>query len=267
MIRLIATAALFAQAASAPLTFEVASIKPSDPDARGTQLMLQPPNGVRIVNAPVTMLITFAYDIRDFQLAGAPGWTSSVRYDILAKGETSPGSENVPADPRRMTEAQFRTRLGDTRERMRSLLADRFQLAVHKETKEGSVYALVIAKGGSKLQPAQENAQGNRGMRMERGQLTGMSAPIDLLVTTLSGQLGHPVIDKTGLTGKYDFKLTWAPEVPRGPSPNPDAPPPVAPEGPSIFTAVQEQLGLRLESQKGPIEMIVIDRIEHPSEN
>ena len=267
MIRLIATAALFAQAASAPLTFEVASIKPSDPNARGTSLMFQPPHGVRVVNAPVTMLITFAYNIRDFQLAGAPGWTSSARYDILAKGEAAPGSEDVPTDPRKITDAQFRTRLDDIRERMRSLLADRFQLAIHKETKEGSVYALVVAKGGSKLQPAQENAQGNRGLRMERGQLTGMSAPVEFLATTLSGQLGHPVIDKTGLTGKYDFKLTWAPDMPRGPSPNPEAPPPAAAEGPSIFTALPEQLGLRLESQKGPVEMIVIDRIEHPSEN
>jgi uncharacterized protein (TIGR03435 family) len=267
MIRLIATAALFAQSASAPLTFEVASIKPSDPDARGTQFMFQPPNGVRIVNAPVTMLITFAYNIRDFQLVGAPGWTGSARYDILGKGESAPGSENTPIDPRKMTDEQLKTRSEEMRERMRSLLADRFQLAIHKETKEGSVYALVVAKGGSKLQPAQENAQGSRGMRMSRGELTGMSAPLQLLVDTLSGQLGHPVIDKTGLTGKYDFKLTWAPDVPRGPSPNPDAPPPSAPEGPSIFTAVQEQLGLRLESQKGPVEMIVIDRIEHPSEN
>jgi len=267
MIRLIATVALFAQAASAPLTFEVASIKPSDPNARGTQLMLQPPNGIRVVNAPVTMLITFAYNIRDFQLVGAPGWTSSARYDILGKGETAPGSENTPTDPRKMNDEQRKTLGEEMRERLRSLLADRFQLAIHKETREGSVYALVVAKGGSKLQPAQENAQGNRGLRMERGQLTGMSAPVEFLATTLSVQLGHPVIDKTGLTGKYDFKLTWAPDVPRGPSPNPDAPPVAAPEGPSIFTAVQEQLGLRLESQKGPVEMIVIDRIEHPSEN
>jgi uncharacterized protein (TIGR03435 family) len=267
MIRLIATAALLAQAASAPLTFEVASIKPSDPNARGTQLMLQPPNGIRVVNAPVTMLITFAYNIRDFQLVDAPGWTSSTRYDILAKGEATPDSENVPIDPRKMNDEQLKTRGEEMRERMRSLLADRFQLAIHKETKEGSVYALVVAKGGSKLQPALENAQGNRGMRMERGQLTGMSAPIEFLATTLSGQLGRPVIDKTGLTGKYDFKLTWAPDMPSGPSKNPEAPPPAALEGPSIFTAVQEQLGLRLESQKGPVEMIVIDRIEHPSEN
>jgi uncharacterized protein (TIGR03435 family) len=267
MIRLIATAALFAQAAAAPLTFEVASIKPSDPNERAIYLNLQPPAGIRIINAPVTLLITFAYKIRDFQLAGAPGWISSARYDILAKGAPVPGSEEVPADTRKMTDVQFQTRMDDARERLRSLLADRFQLAVHKETREGSVYALVVAKGGSKLQPAQENAEGSRGMRMERGQLTATRAPIDLLVTTLSGQLGHPVVDKTGLTGKYDFTLTWAPDMPRGPSPNPEAPPPAAAEGPSIFTALPEQLGLRLESQKGPVEMTVIDRIEHPSEN
>src|ERR1022692_1134845 len=95
---------LFAQSAAVPLTFEVASIKPSAPDARGTSLQLQPPDGLRVTNAPLRMLIIFAYNIRDFQLSGGPAWIGTERYDILAKAERAPGFENIPDDPRKMTD-------------------------------------------------------------------------------------------------------------------------------------------------------------------
>jgi uncharacterized protein (TIGR03435 family) len=162
------------------------------------------------------------------------------------------------------------------RERLRALLAERFQLTLHRETKEQSVYALVVAKGGPKLQQGQaKEATGPRGpmMRMGRGELSGQGVELEMLTRTLSSQLGRTVIDRTGLKGNFDFKLTWTPDPgqsagpPGGLPAGADAPPPPDPNGPSVFTALQEQLGLRLESQKGPVEMLVIDRVEKPSEN
>jgi uncharacterized protein (TIGR03435 family) len=133
----------------------------------------------------------------------------------------------------------------------------------------------VIGKNGFKLQESDtKGAPGPRGMmRMGRGQFTGQAVQLRMLTQALSSQLGRPVIDRTGLTGSYDFKLEWTPDPGQsgpfggGGPPGADAPPPPDPNGPSLFTAVQEQLGLRLESQKGPVEMLVIDRVEKPSEN
>jgi len=266
--------ALFAQSAAIPLTFEVASIKPSPADARGTSLQLLPPNGMQVSNAPLRMLITFAYNIRDFQLSGGPAWIGTDRFDILAKSERSTGSENAPGDPRKMTDAQRAITQEQMRERVRALLAERFQLTVHSESKDAPVYALVVAKGGSKLQAVEESADGPVGLQGGRGQLNGMAAPMPMLANFLSGQLGRPVLDKTELKGKYDFKLEWAPDPSQGGEkpgqlpPGVEAPPTSSdPDGPSIFTALQEQLGLRLESQKGPVATIVIDRVEKPSAN
>src|ERR1035438_4206835 len=111
-------------------------------------------------------------------------------------------------------------------------------------------------------------------VRLGRGERNGVGVPLDMLASNLSRQLGRPVIDRTGLKGNYDFKLTWTPDPGQSggqfagpPPPGADAPPPPDPNGPSIFSAVQEQLGLRLESQKGPVDLIVIDRVEKPSEN
>ncbi|HEY2012675.1 MAG TPA: TIGR03435 family protein [Bryobacteraceae bacterium] len=264
---------LFGQPAAPPLTFEVASVKPSAPDARGTSIEIQPGGGLRVSNAPLKMLLTVAFDVRDFQLSGGPGWISSDRYDIVARPERSTNPDAAPPDPRKLSDAQLKTMGEQMRERLRALLADRFQLTVHRENKEAPVYALVVAKNGPKLQVAEEGKDGRRGMRMGRGQLSGMSAPLSMLATTLSNQLGRPVLDRTGLSGKYDFKLEWTPDPGQGeekpgvPPPGVEAPPPPDANGPSIFTALQEQLGLRLESQKGPMEIIVIDRVEKASEN
>jgi bla regulator protein blaR1 len=110
-------------------------------------------------------------------------------------------------------------------------------------------------------------------MRMGRGSVEGQGVPLDVLIRAISGQLGRPVIDRTGLSGNFDIKLQWTPDPGQAPRPFGDAPPagveppPSDPNGPSIFTALQEQLGLRLESQKGPVDLLVIDRVEKPSEN
>jgi bla regulator protein blaR1 len=271
---LLCVPALFSQSAPQPLTFEVASIKPSDPDARYNQrmLMLQPGGGLRVTNLTLKGLIIWAYDVRDFQISGGPGWTDSARYDIQAKPERSADSDSAPSDPGRMTDDQLKTLAGQVRHRLQALLADRFQLAIHRETREEPVYALLVANSGAKLQEAKDG--GNRNMSMGIGHLNGEGVQLQFLAQVLSDQLGRPVLDKTGLNGHYDFKLQWTPGPgegggfgPFGAPLGPDAPPPPDPNGASIFTAVQEQLGLRLESTKGPVEIIVVDRAEKASEN
>jgi bla regulator protein blaR1 len=266
---ILALSTLWGQTTPAPLTFEVASIKPTAADFRGTMFQLQPGGGLKVMGANLKTLLAYIYDVREFQISGGPGWINSDRYDIVAKSERAAGSENAPADPLKQTDDQRKTFLEQTRQRMQALLADRFHLVVHRETKEAPVYALVVSKNGSKLQPAKDG--GPDRMRMGRAEINGEAVEMQMLVMPLANILGRPVINKTGLAGKFDFKLEWTPDPNQafgnfGPPP-PDAPPPGDPSGPSIFTAVQEQLGLRLESEKGPVEMVVIDRVEKPSEN
>jgi len=255
----------FAQPAANPLTFEVASVRPSAPDARGFINFL-PGGGLRALGIPLKTLITLAYEVRDFQVSGGPGWIDSERFDINARREASETTESTRYDLTKTIDERRKTV-----ERLRNLLEERFQLALHRETKEQQVYALVVGKNGPKVK---ETKDGNSLIRMGRGMLHGEGVQLDFLATTISSQLGRTVIDKTGLTGKYDFELKWTPDpgqpaaAPFGPPPpGVELPPPPDPNGPSIFTAVQEQLGLRLESQKGPVETLVIDRVEKPSEN
>jgi bla regulator protein BlaR1 len=248
LLNLAAVGAL-AQPSAKPLTFEVASVKRSSPDARGATIDFLPGGELRVVGATLKTLITTAYDVRGFQVTGGPGWMDSARFDIDARSETL---DSV-------------TLGAQARERLRNLLASRFQLATRRETKEQQVYTLVVAKGGSKFPESKESKSMMRG---GRGLIISQHVETAMLTTWMSGQLGRPVIDKTALAGKYDFELKWTPDPgqsadgPFGP-----LPPPPDPNGPSIFTAVQEQLGLRLESQKGPVEILVIDRAEKPSEN
>ena len=267
---------LCGQSGTKPLTFEVASIKPNTGDDHRFFIQIQPGGGLRTTGSTLKMLLTLAYDVREFQISGGPGWINTERYDIMAKAGDAAVSDNAD-DPRKMTDEQRRTVGEQMREHLRALLAERFQLTLHRETKEQSVYALVVAKGGPKLQQSEaKEGTGPRGMmRMGRGEFSGQGVPLQMLTQSLSSQLGRPVIDQTGLKGNFDFKLEWTPDPgqsgggPFGgaPPPGADAPPPPDPNGPSVFTAVQEQLGLRLESQKGPVEMLVIDKVEKPSEN
>lgn len=247
--------------AQEPLTFEVASIKLSSSDTQGSSIRLMPGGGLSGTNVPLRRMITLAYDVRDFQLSGGPGWVGTERFDVTARPEHS--ASDGPDDPAKMTDAQRRTLREQVSERLRGLLADRFRLIVHKETKEQPIYALVLARNGSKLQEVK--APGPReGMNTGRGRAQAFAVPLEMFAQVLSGFVERPVVDKTGLTGKYDFILEWAPDAG---SVSLDGASPPAPPGPTIFTALQEQLGLRLESQKGPVETIVIDRAEKPSEN
>ena len=259
-------------------TFEVASIKPNKSGSPGTRIMI-PPGKVTVSGITLKQFIAIAYHVRDFQVSGGPSWINSDRYDIDAKAEDS-----VVEELRKLPPEEGAKQMGLM---VQSLLADRFQLKVSHTLKDLPVYALVIAKNGPKLHeanPGDTYPNGIKGldgvahpgmMRMGRGQLTGQALPMGSLVMLLSQQLGRTILDQTGLKGKYDFELQWTPDQgqgamlpgPPGGGPGADSPPPPDASGPSIFTAIQEQLGLKLESTKGPVDILVIDHIEKPSEN
>jgi len=245
--------------AQAPQEFEAASIKPSAPSGGRVRVGIETMPGGRISMTGVTVkiLIQQAYAVRDFQITGGPGWLGSDRYDITAKPEAASSGDQVKA-------------------MVQGLLASRFQLKFHRETKELPTYALLVGKGGSKLKPADETApsgdgRGGAQIRIGRGQFNAEGAPIALLANRLGDVLGRSVIDRTGLTGSYDIKLEWTPDESEGGMmrvvEGRGDQPPDAPTGPSLMTALQEQLGLKLESTKGPVELLVIDRVEKASEN
>lgn len=258
----------FAQPA-APKQFEVASIKPDRSGDMRAAFAMEPGGRMVATNVPVKMLILMAYQLKDNQLSGLPAWADSDRFDITAKPESGSGAKT-----------------DDIREMVQGLLADRFKLSFHKETKEMPIYALVVAKSGLKMEPSKGNADfgadlsarptpgpgrgRGQGIRMSRGELNGANVTVDMLVDQLSRVVGRSVIDKTGLTGSYDFKLKYMPDSPaplgRGPE-SAEASAPSDSQMPSIFVAVQEQLGLKLEGQKGPVDLYIIDRLEKPSEN
>jgi uncharacterized protein (TIGR03435 family) len=276
-----------AQASEASLpSFEVASIKPNHSGDTGTHINIADPSRFVAINVTAKFLVTYAYNMRDYQVSGGPAWIASDRFDIVAKVEDSLARE-IP----KLLPAQ---RQDQMRLLVRSLVADRFKLSVSHETKQLPVYALVVAKGGSKLKEvpppnvqsnagsspppsapgvAQHSPQpGGYGMDIDNGRaiLTARAIPISNLVNILSQPLGRPLVDQTGLKGTYDIALKWTPDDgPSGSQPSvlPDSASESDAGGGAIFTALQEQLGLRLESTKGPVDTIVIDHIEMPSEN
>jgi bla regulator protein BlaR1 len=254
LILVAAVTGLLAQSPVAPKVFDVVSVKPSAPDEHNSFMFQNLPGGtLRLAGVPLRMLMMQAYDVKVFQISGGPDWIRTERWDILAKAEGVEG---------RLSRAQENPML-------QALMADRFQLKVHQETREMPVYALVVDKKGSKLAA---NTDSKQQFRFGDGSLDVKKGGAAALATWLSRQLGRVVIDKTELTGEYDYKLEWTPDPGEGGAESiglpPEAPRPhVDTSGPSIFTAVQEQLGLRLVSQKGPVEMIVIDSVERPSAN
>ena len=216
-------------------TLEVASVRPSR-DTTGESNVDSVRGRLTATSITVKELIRLAYGVKDYQIARAPGWIDRERFDIVAKG------------------------LEDVKSLVRELLAQRFQLATHRETKEMPVYFLVAAGGGPKLTPHNDAGPKVRG---GCGHLVGRRVTMDYIATMLSGQLERGVINRSGLGGEYDIQLEFTPDSgPCRATPNSD------PTGlPSLYTALQEQLGLKLESAKGPVEMLVIDRVAQPSEN
>jgi uncharacterized protein (TIGR03435 family) len=228
-------------------------------------MMRNTPDGFTAANMNVKSIIANAYQTKQNSITGGPDWISTDRYDFEAKVTSfdPPNTHELTTDQRNQM--------------LQSLLADRFHLAVHNETKEAPIYELTLAKGGSKLKPSTASnstqqvplpsgslppgAPVKRPIMMRQGPGTISSSNMTTaqLADSLSNQLHRPVVDKTGLTGTYDISLQYTPDNTPADAPNAN--------GPALFTALQEQLGLKLDSTKGPVTNLVIDHIEPPSEN
>jgi uncharacterized protein (TIGR03435 family) len=272
-------------AADAPANpvFDVASVKQNRSGEGFIRVGMAPGGRFTATNVPLRQLIQLAYQIQLFQIVGGPNWIASDRFDIVAKaaGDVPPPTPGV-AGPMQLM--------------MRTLMADRFKLTLHNEQREMPIYALVLAKADGKLGPqlkpsttdcaALMGAAARRGgpppppsfnepmqcgMRVFPGALSAGGFPLSQLTQFLSSTVQRIVVDRTGLTGNFDLNMTWTPDqMPQGRGdPPPGAPPlpAIDPNGPSIFTAVQEQLGLKLESTKAPVDVLVVDRAEHPTED
>jgi uncharacterized protein (TIGR03435 family) len=253
-------------AAQAVPQFEVATIKPSAPITGGrVQIgMGGDPGRINYQGLPMRMLLARAFDVKDYQISG-PDWLDSERFDVMAKIPEGVNREQVPA-------------------MLQALLAERFKMAVHRDKKEIGVYALVAAKGGIKAKEVDEAAPGVGQFQMTgRGHLE-TKITMEGLANFLSRWVDRPILNMTDTKANYDIKLDWTPEPGQGMMKGlaPAGPPPGGPPpgegggggpagdsvGPTIFTAVQEQLGLKLESRKAPVDMVVIDHMEKsPTEN
>jgi uncharacterized protein (TIGR03435 family) len=260
--------------------YEAATIKPSKGPGPDHKIGLwAAPDGFRAWFITPQQIISVAYGVESFRISGGPDWVPSERFDIEAKMDaaTADALEKLSRDQRVLAQQQM----------LQALLGDRFRLTVHRETKELTTYTLVIAKGGPKLQEAKPGdtypnggtlpdgthaGAGDMKGSQTSGDLRGQAVPVARLVQSLTLMLGRPVSDKTELKGVYDFKLQFTPDdrlqPPSGLAPNARLPvPPADSNAPSLFDALQEQLGLKLESGKGPAEVIVIDHVERPSAN
>jgi uncharacterized protein (TIGR03435 family) len=256
--------------------FEVASIKPSKAsDPHGT-VVLQPGGRFVAVNVAVRQLITQAYGVQSSQLVDGPDWSRTDRFDVTARADGDLSLTNATGGT---TSLQLM---------LRAMLAERFRLRVHQESRQLPIYALVLARSdkaiGPKIQvstadcaaqtptrgipapgPPSFNDPLKCGVRMGHGRLLAADATMAQLATGLSNTVQRVVRDSTGLAGRYSMEMTWVPEsmpTSNGPFPAPSA---IDPNGTSIFTALQEQLGLRLESARGPVDVVVIDNIERPT--
>jgi uncharacterized protein (TIGR03435 family) len=245
--------------ASARPEFDVASIKPNKSDERMDYGGVG--NGLSGRNISLQGWIQIAYEVRDFQVSG-PSWIANEKFDIEARAEGEPTIQQ-------------------TLLMLQSLLADRFHLTLHRETKESSIYTLDIHGRGLTMKASADQSlwagdfpngspdgrpvTGGGPTGLGPGRFRGEAIPMTLFIRLLAGPLGRTVVNRTGLTGRYDIDLRYAPGS--GLAAFSDSAPAGETSDPSLFTALQEQLGLKLESTRGPVEMLVIDRVELPSEN
>lgn len=251
----LAVSAAFSQTAERPPEFEVASVKPANPSAAGRITMKKDPGTITMLNVTLRDYISQAYNVEDYQIFG-PDWLGSERYDIVA----------------RFTPGTPKERLLLMRQK---LLADRFKLVVHREKKVMPVYALVVAKGGLKIQKAEEGANMTK---LTRGHMVLRRVSLSLLAEILSSHMDRPVLDQSGVEGVFDITLDWVPDdtqakmgiaggdrTPGGPG---TLTPANDPQGLSIFEALQEKLGLKLQTKKEAVEVLAIDHAERvPTEN
>jgi uncharacterized protein (TIGR03435 family) len=247
MRRLFVCAAIGARIFYAQVAFDAASVKVNT-SGDGHTSAHSGPGGIEMSNVTLRFCIRRAYHLTDPQIVG-PSWLDTDHFDIVAKVPSGAPEEQIP-------------------EMLLALLAERFKLVAHREPRELAVYALVVAKGGPKLTKVEEATSGGD-MSSSRSEVNGAAVKISRLVeflSTTSLNLGLPVVDQTGLAGAYTFNLKWTPERPLNATETPkkldlDAPPP-------IFEALQEQLGLKLEKRKAPLEVLIVDRAERvPTEN
>jgi uncharacterized protein (TIGR03435 family) len=230
--------------------FDVISVKPSKDNGTRVQFTA---DGMRGTAVTTQFLLFEGFGgINQNQVIGEPSWSTGDGFDIEAKV----AAVDLPTLAR-MTFEQRRTMF-------QQILADRFKLIAHHETRELPIYQLVIGKNGSKLKESAPDDPASAAPRRKgimfgpgRGEVTATDASLSMVIAPLSRQLGRIIVDKTGLTGRYDFTLEWTP----------DGVAPTDQSSPDIFTAIQEQLGLKLESTKGPVDVVVIDHIEKPSAN
>ena len=217
------------------MEFEAAAIKPSDPTHVGMQIFSPGPGRLTVMTATLKDMVAFAYRLRRHQVAGGPAWFDGDKYDITAKADG------------RITNEQLKLML-------QSLLATRFQLTFHRETRELLLYDLVVGKGGPKLR---EVDKAGLGLGLRETRLNGRGATMPTLASSLSDKVGRVVRDKTGLSASISSRSHRAPEGAPADDKN----------LPDLFTAVQEQLGLKLEPAKGPVEVLTVDHAAKPSEN
>jgi uncharacterized protein (TIGR03435 family) len=249
------------------VAFEVASIKPNK-SGSGSSSINTNAGSLRASNVTLRRLITRSYRLLDFQVIGGPDWIGTERFDIEARAEA--GAMPPPGTADSVARENIMAGM------IQSLLEERFQLKSHREMRELPVFALTLGKDGSKLQSTVEGRPGpggiTNGSTHTNGtaagvEMSGSGVSIDRLVGLLASQVGRPIIDKTNLAGTYDFSLKFAPPQPTSVAAGANADSATEPVGPSLFTAIQEQLGLKLESTKGPVEVLVIDSVQKPTEN
>ncbi|HEY6488136.1 MAG: TIGR03435 family protein [Terracidiphilus sp.] len=236
--------------AKAP-TYEVVSIRPDKSSNLGGEVQSMR-DGFRWTNMPISPLIHDAYGVpMNNQIVGLPAWVNSDPYDIEAKvgADTAEAWKKLTIKERRKQQNLM----------LQSLLVDRCQLKFHRETREMPVYDLVIARGGLKMKEAAAD-EINAGESMSSSNMTANAQSTESIVAAFSGEVGRLIVDKTGLEGKkFDFEVKWTPENVRAAA-DTEA-------GPSIFTALEEELGLKLVPSKEPLDVLVIDHIERPSPN
>jgi uncharacterized protein (TIGR03435 family) len=225
----------FGLCAFAQPRFEVASIKPSTAEP-GSDGMHTGNGRLTADNVTLKRCITGAYSISPILIFGGPDWLDKDRFQIECKAAERLGDH-------------------DLMQALQGLLAERFHLVIHRETRTVSAYVLELAKGGPKLEKVPDDAPGRTSA--QRNRIDAQATTMDHLAEVLSRHLDYPIVNRTGLEGRFNLKLEWTPESAK----------PEANSGPSLFTAVQEQLGLRIRAQKAPFDVIVIDRAEHPTEN
>lgn len=273
-------------AADSP-AFEVASVK-LNKTGDFAQFFRTQPGQFTITNVPARQIIQFAYQLQPFQIVGGPDWLLKDRFDVVAKTPANtpplgpPGANPGPSPMALMVQ---------------NLLAERFKLRVHRDTREMPIYALVLARPGGKLGtnierptvdcaavrgrgpgpggapagPPAPPKPGERppcGMFMGPGNIAAGSVTMAQFANSLAARVGRPVIDKTGLDGLWAFDLSFAAELPPGAQLPPGVQlPPTDPNAPTLFTALQEQLGVKLDATKGPVDVVVIDSVDHPTED